>query len=182
MPFVGSLLTDGKVVVKLDDEVVAEVLWHATAVFHRVAADTTFCRVSLDMCLAVEGVYHDIGLLRFREGEAHDGGTLGGCDLGCHIPVGQIYLIIIRSGRLGFVREPRRTLVLVDGRSAGGGHDGKLSVIVDPWRWLVGLLDAPNLVLGVDILPSVAHAARLGCPEVHAPGQCHGRVGVAGGE
>ena len=43
----------------------------------------------------------------------------------------------------------------------------------------MGLLDAAYLIGGIDILPAVAHGTRLWRPEVHAPRQCHGRVGVA---
>lgn len=46
----------------------------------------------------------------------------------------------------------------------------------------MGLLEAAYLVGRVGVGPSVSHLSRLWCPEVHAPGQGNGGIGVAGGE
>ena len=59
------------------------------------------------------------------------------------------------------------------------GHYCKLSVVVNPRTWLMCLLEVANLVVCVDVCPSVAHATCLRHPEVHAPRQGNGRIGVA---
>ena len=60
------------------------------------------------------------------------------------------------------------------------GHDGELSVIIDPWAGLVGLLESPDFVGCIRVLPSVPHLARLRCPEVHSPRTCNSGIGVPG--
>ena len=100
---VGHLLSDGEVVVELDDEIVAEILWNAPAVLYGITGDTPFLSVGDYVCLTVEGINDDVSLPGLREGEAHHGSPLGGCNLSRYIPVGQIDLIIIRCGSLSLV-------------------------------------------------------------------------------
>ena len=133
----------------------------------------------LDVRSAVEGVDHHARLVRLGEGEAHDRSPLGRGDLGLNIVVGKVYRIVVGPCFLRLVREPALAGVLVDLILPAYGHDGELSVVVDPRRGLVGLLQTPDGVGPVGIDPSAAHLARLGRPEVHAPRQGHGRVGVA---
>ena len=78
--------------------------------------------------------------------------------------------------------EPAGTAVFVEIHLANSRHDGKLAVVVDPRTGLVGLFETPDLVGVVGVLPAVAHLARLRHPEVHAPGQGDGGIGVACGK
>ena len=192
-----SILLDAvevELLVELHDEVVAEVLRHTAAVARGVAGDGATVHIVLDGRTLVEGIDDDAGdaffrHARLREREAHDARPLRGSYLSPHVVVGQIYLIIIWTRLLGVVGEPRGTLLLVVDQVGGRRrhlvelrHDGELAVVVDPGRGLVGLLEAPNLVLRVDILPAVAHLACLRHPEVHAPRHGDGGIGVARGE
>src|SRR5260221_14672215 len=61
-------------------------------------------------------------------------------------------------------------------------HDAKLPVIVHPWGRLVGLLETPDPGSIIGILPAIAHYTGLGRPEIHAPGQRNGRIGVPVGK
>ena len=164
--------------VEAHDEPVPEVVRHAAAVARGVADDRAVVRHA-DPRPPVEGVDHHPALVRFGEGEAHDGRTVGRCDLGLDVVVGQIDRIVVGFGRLGLMREPALPRLLVEFVPAAHGHQRELSVIVDPRRGLMRLLEAADRVGAVGIGPAVAHPARLGRPEVHAPRQRNGRIGVA---
>ena len=164
--------------VEADDEVIAEIFGHAPAVARRVTRNSPFVADS-HARTAVEGVDDNAGLVRLGERKTHDGGTLRGCDFGPDVVVGQIDRIIVRFGRLRLVREPAAAALLVDLVAAAHGHHGELSVVVDPGRGLVRLLESADRMGTVGVGPAVTHLARLGRPEVHAPRQGHRRIGVA---
>ena len=168
-----------KRLIELQYKVVLEIAWHATAVLGSVAYDFLFSRNDFHKRAVVHGIYHHIGFLRFRESETESSGTLGRSKLRRHIMVGKIDLIIIRSGSLGFVRKPTGTLVLVESHLSGNGHNGKLSVVVNPRAGLVRLLESANLVGIISISPSIPHSTGLWCPEIHTPRHCHSRISVA---
>ena len=128
---------------------------------------------------AVEGVDHHARFVRLGKGEAQHGGAIRRSHFGHDIVVGQIDRVIIGLRRLRLVGEPALARIFINLVFAAHGHDGKLSVIVDPRRGLVRLLQAPDRVRSVGVGPAVAHLARLGRPEVHAPRQGHGRIGIA---
>ena len=94
----------------------------------------------------------------------------------------KIYLIIVRCGYLGFMREPALTLILIEHRTSGNRHDGECAVVVYPRTRLVSLLQSANLGRGVFVCPSVSILAGLWRPEVHSPWHCHCRVGISGGK
>ena len=91
----------------------------------------------------------------------------------------QIYLIIISLGDLPFVREPARTFILVEFRFTNHRHDRKLSVIIDPRTWLVGLFKTTDLVSRIYILPSISHLTSLRSPEIHTPRTSDRRIGIS---
>ena len=159
-------------------EIVAEVLGHTAAVARSVSGDGAVVD-HLDCRPAVEGIDHHPALAALGEGEAHDGGTLGRRNLGLDVVVGQVDRIVIGLGRLRLVREPALPRLLVQLVVPAHGHHRELSVVVDPRRRLVRLFQAAERVRPVGVGPAVAHLARLGRPEVHAPRQSDGRIGVA---
>ena len=164
--------------VEADDEVIAEIFGHAAAVARRVTRNSPFV-ADPHARPAVESVDHHARLIRFGEREAHHGGAFGRGHFCDNVVVGEVNRIIIRFGRLRLVREPALAGVFIDPVFAPHGHQRKLSVIVDPRRGLVGLLEPPDGMRPVGVSPSVAHLARLGRPEVHTPRQGNRRIGVA---
>ena len=167
-----------KRLIELQYKVVLEIAWHTTTVLGGVAYDFLFSRNDFHKRAIVHGIDHHIGFLRFRESETEGSGTLGRSKLRRHIMVGKIDLIIIRSGSLGFVRKPTGTPVLVESHLSGNGHNGKLSVVVNPRAGLVCLLEAANLVGIIGVCPSVTHGSGLWSPEIHAPRHSHGRISI----
>ena len=164
--------------VEADDEPVAEVVGHAAAVARGVTRHGSVVD-HLHARAAVEGVDHHPALAALGEREAHHGGALRGRHLGHDVVVGQIDRIVIGFRHLGLVREPALARLLVEFVVAAHGHYGELPVVVDPRRGLVGLFQAAERMCAVGIGPSVAHPTGLGRPEVHAPRQGYGRIGVA---
>ena len=165
--------------VEADDEPVAEIVGHAAAVARGVSYDGAAVGHDFDLRPAVEGVDHHARFVRLGKGEAQHGGAIRRSHFGHDIVVGQIDRVIIGLRRLRLVGEPALARIFINLVFAAHGHDGKLSVIVDPRRGLVRLLQAPDRVRSVGVGPAVAHLARLGRPEVHAPRQGHRRIGVA---
>ena len=92
--------------------------------------------------------------------------------------VSQINTIIIGFGHFGLVWEPTGTFIFIKYRFAGDGHDGKLSVVVNPWTGLMCLLESAKFVGCINISPSISHLTCLRHPEVHAPWQGDGRIGI----
>ncbi len=163
-------------------EVIAEIVGHTAAVAGGVAHDGAAVGHHLDVRPAVERVDDDAGLLAFGERETHGGGPVGRRDFGHDVVVGEVDLIVIGAGLLRLVREPAAARSLADLVAAAHGHQRKLPVVVDPRRGLVGLLETADGMGAVGIGPAVAHGAGLGGPEVHAPREGYGGVGVARGE
>ncbi len=126
--------------VKLHDEVVAESVGHSAAVACGIACHAAsvgryaYCRA------AVKGIDYHVGTVRFGECEAEHGCAFRGSNLGYDIMVGEVHLIIIRCGFLPLVGEPAGALLFIEDGCARGGHQRKLSVVIDPRAWLMGLL------------------------------------------
>ncbi len=161
------------------DEPVSEVFGYTSAVARGVSYDGAVVGHHLDMRPAVECVDHHARFVRLGECESQHGCAVRGCDF-CHdIVIGQIYAVIVGPCLLRLVREPASARGFVDRITASHGHQRELSVVVYPRRGLVGLLESADRVRAVGVCPAVAHLARLGRPEVHAPRQGHGRIGVA---
>ena len=170
----------GEVLVKLHHKIVLEVMRYATRILCCITNNHTLLRHNLDIRTLVESVNYYIALA-VGEGDAHYGCTLCRSKLGHHVVVCQICTIIIRCSHLGLVREPRSTLLLVEyGNFSSLGHNCKLSVVVDPWTWLMSLFESAQFVGCIGVGPSVAHLSGLRSPEVHAPRHTNGRIGVAG--
>ena len=165
--------------VEADDEPVAEVLGHAAAVARRVAHNRAVVGHHAHVGTAVEGIDDHARLVRCGEGEAQHGGALRRHNLRADVVVGQVDRIVVGTRLLALVREPALARLLVELIGAAHRHERELTVVVDPRRGLVRLLEAPDCMGAVGVGPAVAHLARLGRPEVHAPGQGDGRIGVA---
>ena len=171
--------TIGQWLVKLDDKPQAEALGHTATVARGITRDATMRWVDAHLRTLVKRVNHHIVPLSLWKGEPHHCGTLGGGDLGGYIVVGKVDAIVVRPRLLALVREPAGALVLVKPWLSRDGHDGELSIVVDPRTGLVRQLDAAQVMSRVGVGPAVAHLARLRGPCVHPPGQRHCRVGVA---
>ena len=169
----------GERLVEDEHKKVFKVLRHTAAVLRRVAHNHLLLRQHLHMAALIKGVDHDVGLLCLGEGETHGASTLCGSQLSHDVIVGKVGAVIIRLCHFCLVREPRCTLVLVEHGLARLGHDGELSIVVNPRTGLVCLLKAADFVMPVDISPSVTHLSCLRHPEVHAPRHGDGRIGVA---
>ena len=164
--------------VALDKDVVAEIRGHSPVVVHRPGADGMV--VHHLYLAAFIGVHHQVRLLALRVGEAEPGGM--GCrhQFGGYVVVGQIDTVIIRLGHFCLVGEPTGALVLVKVWTRGHRHQAEGAVVVDPGAGLVSLLEATDVRGVVAVRPSVSVLARLGCPEMGAPRNGNGRIGVSG--
>ena len=165
--------------VELDNEAVAEILRHSAPVHGRITHDLAVGD-NLDARAAGHRVDDHESAVGLGESETEDGRPLGRSYLASDIMLCQINAVIIWLGYLALVREPACALILVEGRSSGHRHNCELAVVSDPRAGLVSLLEAADLVVGIDIRPAVACAAGLGSPEVHAPWQGDGGISVAG--
>ena len=159
---------------------VSKVLGYTAAVLGGVANHLILGGDDFNVRTFIKGINHHVGLIGFGESKLHHGSSLGRRYLGSYIVIGQIHAVIVRCGYLGLVREPTGTLVFVEYLGAYRWHQRELSVIVNPWTGLVGLLDAANLVGGIGVLPAIAVLTGLCHPEVHTPRHGYGRVGVTG--
>ena len=180
-----SVLDSGgklEIMVELQDEIVTEIVRNTSAVAGGVAYDAALGGKDAHFGTAVIGVEHNAGTLGLGEGEAEDDGTFRGCHLCRHVVVGQQYAVIVGQGYLALVAKPTGAVVIGENQFPCCRHDGELTVVVHPGTGLVGLLEAANFVGVIGINPSVAHRGGLRSPEVHAPRQCRGRIGVSCGE
>ena len=164
--------------VELDNEIILEILRHAAIILGGVSCDTAVCRIDSHARTIVESVNHNISVVGFGESETHDCSAVGRSDFGHYIEIGEICSIIIRSGDLSLVREPACAFILIEDGAPGNRHDSKLTIVVDPRRGLMSLLEAADFVGIIGVGPAIAHFAGLGSPEVHTPGHCHSGVGV----
>ena len=167
-----------KVVIELDDKVIAEIIWYSPAVAGRKTDYFTFRRNHLDITSLVKGINHHIGLISLREGESHQGSTLRRAQLCRYIIVCQIDTIIIRCSLLCLVREPAGTLRLIKDRLTHGRQERELTIIIDPRTWLMSLLQSFDLLSRISVLPSIAHISGLRHPEVHTPWHCYGWISI----
>ena len=167
-----------KVVIKLDDEVIAEIIRHSPTVAGRKSDYFPFSRNHLDITSLVEGINHHIGLISLREGESHQGSTLRRAQLCRYIIVCQIDTIIIRCSLLCLVREPAGTLRLIKDRLTHGRQERELTIIIDPRTWLMSLLQSFDLLSRISVLPSIAHISGLRHPEVHTPWHRYGWISI----
>ena len=78
-------------------------------------------------------------------------------------------LIIIGVAVSALCENQRGTSFLVKDFLTHNGHDRELSVVVNPWTWLMCLLDSANLIGSVGVSPAISHLSSLWSPEVHAP-------------
>ena len=166
--------------IELDHEIILEVTGNTARVLRGITDDLTFRRQYLYIRAFIESVDDDIRFLGFRECKAELSRTFRRNQLGSHVMIGQIDLIIIRCSHFAFVREPASPFLLVEDQAFGSRHNGELPVIVHPRARLMGLLESPDLIRIVTIGPAVAHLAGLGSPEVHTPRHGRGRIGISG--
>ena len=162
-----------------DDKIVAEVVRHASTVASGIAHHLALSRNHPDIAALVESIYHHMGAVGLREGEAHQCRTLRRTNLCRDIIVGEIDTIIIRCSLLSLMREPTSTFLLVEDWLAHGRHQGELTVIINPRTRLVRLLQTSYLASRISIYPPISHLARLWHPEVHTPRHGNGRISIA---
>ena len=155
--------------VEAQHKIVLEVCWYTTAILGCIAHDSTFVRHNRYGRTLVKGIYNEISFFCLWIGDTHCSSTTGRTHLCCDVVVNQINLIIIRSSSLSFVREPAGTSFLVKDFLTNDRHDRELSVVVNPWTWLMCLLDSANLIGSVGVSPAISHLSSLWSPEVHAP-------------
>ncbi len=168
--------------VEFDYKVVGEVVGHTSVVVGGYAGHTHFIGLHVYAAIVVESVDYHKRRVGGRIGKLYHGGAFGGRYFGSYVVVGQIHFVIVRPGLLRFVREPRAAFLVGQHQSAGFGHQRECAVIIYPGRGLVGLFEAADTIFGVHVLPSGTVLTGLRSPEIHAPGHCYGRIGVAGGE
>ena len=161
-------------------KVVFKVGRNTTAVFSGITDNLVLRRDYFHKRTFIKSVYHYIRVVVFGESETESSGSLCRSNLRHYIMVGKIYLIVIRGSRFSFVREPTGTLVLIEYCFTGDRHDSKLTVIINPGTWLMGLFESSDLVSVIRIGPSIAHFTSLRNPKVHSPGQRNGRVSISG--
>ena len=171
-----------KVMVELDDKVISEVCWYATAITSGKAHHLALVRQYLDIATLIESIDNDMSTIGLREGESHQRSTLRRTEFCCHVVVGEIYTIIIRCHLLCLMREPTGSLLLIENRFSYNRHQRELTVVIDPRTGLMRLLQSSYLLGSISILPSIAHLSCLGNPEVHAPRHGDGRICIACGK
>ena len=128
----------------------------------------------------VESIYHYIRVFTLRKSETKHRRTAGRSNFGRYIMIGQIYFIIIRFGNLSFMREPARTLILIEHDLSRNRHNGKLPVVINPRAGLVSLLKSPDFIGIIGISPSITHLSGLCHPEVHSPRHGNSRICISG--
>ena len=165
-----------------DHEPVAEILGNSAVVVRGIAYHHILLRNHLHVRTVLVSVNDEVGGILFRIGEPECGSPLGRSNLCDHVVLGEIYPVVVRGGNLGLVGEPAGALFLVENRAGGHRHKGECAVIIDPWAWLMGLLESPHPRGGVLVGPAVAVAPCLRSPEIHTPWHCHCRVGISGGK
>ncbi len=182
LAFADLIITDSRLIskrlVKHDDEIVAEVLRHPSAVTSRIANDLVFFGYDLDIRTTVESIDNHIRVVRFGESEAKHGGTFRRRDFRHNVMVSQIHPVIIRFCHFRLMGKPAGTFILVKHHFTGNGHNGKLSVIVDPRAGLMSLLETTDLVRVVCVRPAVSHLSGLWHPEIHTPGHGNRRISI----
>ena len=165
--------------VEFNDKIILEVFGNSAAVACGITNNLVFCRDYFDVGTFIKGIYNNIRMIVFRKSKAEKNSTFCRCHFGDYVMFCEIYFIIIRSGSLPFMRKPTGTLFFIKHRFANYWHDRELSVVINPWTGLMGLLETANFICGVGILPSVSHLSGLRCPEIHSPRTGYGRVSVA---
>ena len=161
-------------------KVVIKVGRNTTAVFSGITDNLVLRRDYFHKRTFIKSVYHYIRVVVFGESETESSRSLCRSNFGHYVMIGEIYFIIIRSSRFSFMREPTGTLILIKYCLTGYRHDGKLTVIIDPGTWLMGLFESSDLVSVIRIGPSIAHFTSLRNPKIHSPGQRNGRVSISG--
>src|SRR5690606_18371654 len=97
----------------------------------------------------------------------------------CNIMISQVNTIVIWGNDFSFVRKPALPFLFQKPEFSGYRHNGKLAVIIHPWRWLVSLFETFDLISVIGIGPAIAHFSGLRGPEIHAPGPCYGGICIA---
>ena len=166
--------------VGLDDDVIAEIRGHAAVVVHGPGLDGMV--VHNFHLAALIGIHHQVRLLALGVGETEPGGMGGRHQLGRNVMVGQVDAVIVRLGHLCLVGEPAGAFFLVIERAGSHRHQAEGAVVINPGRRLMRLLEAADVRGVVTVGPSVSVLSGLGSPEMGAPGNGDGRIGVAGRE
>ena len=84
-----------KVMVELDDKVISEVCWYATAITSGKAHHLALVRQYLDIATLIESIDNDMSTIGLREGESHQRSTLRRTEFCCHVVVGEIYTCLL---------------------------------------------------------------------------------------
>ena len=168
--------TIGERRIGLDDEPVAEIRRDSAMIAGRIADNPVALRDNPHVRALVISIDHQEGGVLRGISQTERGRAGSRSQLSKHIMVSQIDLIVIRCRRFCLVREPTRTLPFVENGSRRHRHQGESSVIIDPGTRLMGLFQPPDPGRGIRVGPSVSAPARLGSPEMHAPGDRHGRI------
>src|SRR5690606_10960965 len=171
-----------KGLVKANDKIISEIIGYTAAITRCIPDDLIFGRDNLDIRSLIEGVNNDERLIGFGECQPEHGGAFRWDNLRNHVMIREVYLIIIRLGDLRLMRKPTRTFVLIENRTAGYRHDGKLSIVVHPWARLMGLLETTDFISRIGVEPAIAHPPGLWRPEVHAPWHGYYRVRITRGK
>ena len=167
--------------VRLHDEPVLEIRGETARIPCAVSHNGLSVRKNLYIRSPVKGIDHKIRHFRLRISDTEHRRTLGRGHLSQGIMICEINAIIIRCSLLCLMREPAGSLMLIEDRLRDR-HDGELAVIVDPWRRLMRLLEAADLVMCIHIRPSVTHRTCLRSPEVHTPRHGHSRISITCGK
>ena len=161
-------------------KIILKVLRHSSTVLSCVADDLVLFRNHFHIRTVVESIYHYIRVFTLRKSETKHRRTAGRSNFGRDIMIGQIYFIIIRFGNLSFMREPARTLILIEHDLSRNRHNGKLPVVINPRAGLVSLLKSPDFIGIIGISPSITHLSGLCHPEVHSPRHGNSRICISG--
>ena len=164
-----------------DNEIIFEIIGNTAAIACSVTDHGIFFGYNFHGRSLIESIDQHIRLVRFGKRETKNCRSVGWGYFCRDIVVGQINTVIIRFCDLRFMRKPTGTFILIELRFTGHGHDGKLTVIVNPRAGLMGLLETPNFIGIVSVLPPIAHFTRLGRPEIHSPRKGNSRIGIAVG-
>ena len=155
--------------VETKHKIVLEVCWYTSAILCCIAHDCTLVRHNCHGRTLVKGINNKISFLALRICDTHRSSSAGRTNLCSDVIVSQINLIIIRCSSFSFMREPTGASFFIKDFLTDDGHDRELSVVVNPWTWLMCLLETANLIGSVGVSPAISHLSCLWSPEVHAP-------------
>src|SRR5258708_25817185 len=171
-------LGNGKRLIEINDEIIFEVIGYSPAVTGSITDDLPLAWHDFYIGSPVECIDHNHGAIRLLKGKAELSSSFRRRNLRGHVCIRQVYAVIVRPGYFCLMGKPAGPGILAEFQMPLHRHDGKLAIVIDPGRWLMRLLKAPDLIKAILVGPSVTYFPCLGHPGIHTPRQPDSRIGI----